>query len=370
MMARLYFSAGEIDKAEDALERVVVEAPDDPEGFVLLGDLALRAQRTAFAELAYDRATLILNHYDANADRQQNLRIRILAGLASVAESRGQYQRAASLLESWIEHEPKSPLAFGSLGRVSFYAEEYGESRTAFARLAEVVDTSPPVEIAMGRLFSENGMYDEAYDEMTAAVVKYADDSRVLLTVSDWAMNNGLLDYAQKTIADALKIDENSLEAQILLARLARYKDDHGTAENLLSALIPLRPNSVLLGDEFARTVAASADENKRKAAMQYAERNFRAMRKNKSPMMLQSIITYAWTLLKNGQAAKAEVVVQSMPDGSSISNENGYYVASIYAGRNKKDVAINMLESLLTEDRPFPMRHKAEQLLLSLKQD
>ena len=367
MMARLYFSAGEIQKAQDALERVTVEAPNDPEGFLLMGDLALSGKRSAFAELAYDRAAQNLKHYDASPDRKRNLRIRILAGLASLAENREQYEHAVSFLTSWIELDPTSPVAHGSLGRVTFHLKEYDEARAAFRQLTEIEPKSPPVEIAMGRLFSEAAMHAEAYTEMTTATKRYSDDTRVLLTVGEWALHNGLLELAQKTVTDALELDQESLEGQVLSARLARYTGDYETAETLLSKLMPLHPNSVLLIDEFARTLATSGNEQKRRAALTHAERNYRVLRKKKSSMMLQALITYAWTLQNNGESHKAQAVVQSLPNGSSISNENGYYVASIYADREKTEVAVEMLKSLLAEDRPFPLRGKAEHLLATL---
>ncbi len=367
MMARLYLSAGKMNEAQQALERVVVQAPDDPEAYVLWGDLALRGKQAAFAEMAYNQAMRVLDRYQVNEDRRQNLRIRVLAGLASLAETREQYQVAVAHLKSWIDTQPNSALAHGSLGRVAFRMKKYDEARAAFQQLTEIAPKSPPVEIAMGRLFAESSMYDEAYAEMMVAVKRYPDDTRVLLTVSEWALNNGLLEIAEKTVTDALALAPKSVESQVLAARLARYSGHDKKAETLLGELMPLRPNSILLADEFARTLASSADPERRRAALQHAERNYRALRTKNSPLLLQAIITYAWALHQNDQSDKALAVVQSLPDGSSISNENGYYVASIFAGRQNHGVAIEMLKSLLAENRNFPLRQKAQDLLATL---
>ncbi len=369
MMARLYLSANEMAKAESSLEQAVIEASEDPEAFVLFGDLALRAKHFAFAEMSYDRAMVNLNEHETLPDRERNLKVRILAGLASVAESRGRPSDAIEHLAAWLKIDPKSPMAYGSLGRVQFKANNYDESRAAFAQLAEIAPSAPPVEIAMGRLFTDAGMDKEAQVEMLRATEKYADEPRALLTVCEWALNNGIFDLAEQTVAKSLELDPESLAGRILLARLTRYNGEYSAAEAQLSKLLPIWPNSGLLADEFARTLAESDDDQKRTAALQHAERNYAAQRKANSPITVQAIVTYALALHKNDQIAKAAAVAQSLPDGSSISNENGYYVADIFASRGKTDVAIKMLQSLLATDRDFPMRDQAEELLATLSQ-
>jgi hypothetical protein len=152
-----------------------------------------------------------------------------------------------------------------------------------------------------------------------------------------------------------------------MAARLARHAGDMQRAESLLSDHVLRSPNSFLVTDEYARTVGTSDDEKKRAAALQYAERNFQEQRKRGADVAVQAIVTYAWALFHNGQQAKAEAIVQTLPDGSSISSENGYFVAAIYAGRGKKDVAVAMLKALLANERPFPGREEATRLLAAL---
>jgi tetratricopeptide (TPR) repeat protein len=367
MMARLYFSINKTEQAESALERVVVEAPDDPEAFVLLGDLSLRAKRLAFAELAYSRANDLLTGYDAIPDRKRNLQIRVLGGLASLSENRRQYEQAAEYLRSWMELDAENPLPLGSLGRVSFLSENYDTARAAFTQLSEIAPKAPPAEIAMGRLYSDAGMHAEALNEMNLAVQKHPADLRALLTVAEWALNNGEMDMAQDNVTASLKLDPQSVPARVLSARLARSAGDVEKAESLLRDLVPLSPNSFIVTDEYARTLATSPDEKKRQAALEYAQQNFQEQQKRGSNVEPQAIVTYAWTLLQNGQHSKSEAVVQTLPDGSVISNENGYFVAAIYAGRGKKDVATSMLKALLANERFFPGRKAAEGLLAEL---
>jgi predicted Zn-dependent protease len=367
MMARLYLSAGDIRKAEATLEGVVVEAPDDPEAFVLLGDLALLSKRYAFADLAYQRARQLLTKYKANQDRKRNLEIRTLAGLSSLGEARGQYDRAAEHLASWLAMDPKSPVALGSLGRVNFRQKKYDEARAAFTKLTAVAQQAPPVEIAMGRLYSDVGMNDEALQQMQIAAKNHAKDVRARVTIAEWAINNGLNAMAKENVDAALSIDEESVAAQVLSARLSRHAGDLAQAESVLNAVVLKSPNAFTATDELARTLAASDNGKKRKTAIEYARRNFQSQQRRKSRAAPHAVITYAWALFRNGQIAEAEKVLQALPDGSKISSENGYYVAKIYAGAGKQTLAINLLKALLSTDCSFPGREQAESLLATL---
>ena len=83
--------------------------------------------------------------------------------------------------------------------------------------------------------------------------------------------------------------------------------------------------------------------------------------------MTVQAMITYARALHKNGDLTKAASVAQALPDGSSISNENGFYIASIYVARGQKEIGKKMLQSILATKRPFPMKEQADALLAEL---
>lgn len=86
--------------------------------------------------------------------------------------------------------------------------------------------------------------------------------------------------------------------------------------------------------------------------------------------MSPQAVVTYAWALFQNGDQVRAEAAAQSLPDGSQLDSENGYFVAAIYAGRGKNEIASQMLKALLNNQRPFPMREQAEALLGKLQEE
>lgn len=367
MMARLYLAGNENTKAEAALEAVVIEAPDDPEAFVLFGDLALRVGRLAYATLAYAHADQLLSDYASNAERKKNLQIRILAGLASTAERQKQYGKAAEHLEAWLKLSPDEALVLGSLGRVQFHAGQTDSARSTFTLLSQSKKSAPPPEIALARLFSDAGRQGEAIEEIETAVEKYPDDPRVVLTAAEWAINNGRIDNAEAYVAKALSLDEDSVPGRVLAARLARYRGELESARAMLQELVVMHPDSSALLDEFSRILIASDSTEDRSTGLKYAERNFRALQKSKTPEKLQALITLAWAHHRNGNARRALALAEALPDGSSISNENGYYVAAIYAGGERRDLATGMLKALLASDTEFPMQQQSQELLTEL---
>lgn len=364
LMALLYLSVGRGADAQAAIDRAVLSEPTDPEAFVLLADLALRNRQHTVAELGYKRGSELLAKYTANPRRAQNLKLRITAGLASLCEVRGQPDLAEKHLKAWIALDPKNALPCGSLGRVLFQQKKYDEARAAFAKLGELDKDAPPVEIALGRLYADAGMAAEARQQMELAVKQRANDVRTRLTVTEWAVSEGLTDLAKENITAALNLDKGSLTAQVLSARLARQSDNVAEAEAILSAAVLRAPNDFSVTNELARVLAVSSDEKKRKAGLDYARRNFQVFANRSTPVGREAAITYAWLLLHNGRSADAEGALNTLPDNSSINSEDAYYAAKIYSQRNRTELAVSALRAALVREVPFPGRVEAQKLL------
>jgi predicted Zn-dependent protease len=367
MLAILYYASGKKAEGQAALENATINDPKDPEAYVLLGDLALRSGQRAYADLAYQRAQGLIKGSDGSPRRLKKLKVRIEAGLASLSESRGQYDDAQQHLLAWKALVPTSPVPVGSLGRVLFHLKKYDEAREAFAELVKIEKDSPPVDIAMGRLYSDAGMQDEALACMTAAVKQGSKDIRIRLSVSEWALQNGHMQLAQECIEAALKMDKSSVSGQVLAARMARQLGEVEKAESILQAAVLSSPNQFAITNEFARTLAMSSDEDKWKTGLKYAEQNFRLYKNQATGTGLEAAVTYAWLLARNGQSTKAEAALHTLPDKSSISSENAYYAARIYLENNKPDLAANALRATLSSEVAFPGKEQARKLLAEL---
>lgn len=361
LLAMLHMSANQRSEAEAALEQATINAPLDAEAFVLVGDIALREQRLLLADLAYDRAQRILEGQSVDSFRLRILRTRTEAGLASLSEVRKQYATALKHIEAWQKLDDKNPLLWGSLGRVRFHLGDYVAARTAFAELLKQEPNAPPVDVSMGRLYSEMGNAGEAQKCMEAALKTDGKDIRTQLTVAEWGLTNGVMGMAKSSTEAALKLDPSSVGGQVLMGRLARYEGDAPRARELLTASILKSPNEVAISNELARALAVSAEESQRKAGLDYATRNYRLKIDQNSASGREAIMTYAWLLLQNGKPEDAEKMLFTLPNASSVSSENAYIAALIYKARGRDQLAIQALRAALSSGMPFPGRTEAD---------
>ena len=368
MLAYLFMTANRRPEAEVALERALLLVPADPEAYIVLSDIAMREQHFGLADLGYQQARKLVKDYEANPKRAANMQIRIEAGQASIAESRAQFDKAKELLQAWIALEPKNPVPTGSLGRISFREKDYEGARKWFDKLHELDSSAPPADIAMGQLFSDAGMRDKALASMKAALDgPDGKDIRTQASVGEWALNGGMVELAQQTIAAALKTDKDSVVANVLTARLARQNGKFADAEAILNNLVLRSPNQFFATNELARTLAANADKKKQATGLQYAARNYQQLGKRQIPEAREAIMTYAWLLSVNGRTKEAAVILNSLPNGSTISAENSYYAAKIYATQGDRITAIGALKASLAPKIDFPGRTDAEALLMEL---
>ena len=367
LLAMLHFSANQRDAAEQSLEQATINDPKDPEAFLLVGDLAFRERRMLLADLAYERAQRLLEPMTGESWRLQVLRKRLYAGLASLAESRKQYDVALTHLQAWQKLDPKNPIVLGSLGRVSFHRGDAVAARAAFTELLKIEPEAPPVEVAMGRLYTDAGNMEEALKSMTAVLKTNAEDLRTLLTVGEWAINNGQTAMSKECVTAALKKDPASTGGQVLAGRMARYELDPKRAETILTTAILKAPNEFAISNELARALALSDDEKQRKAGLDYAVRNYRMLRTRGNDASRESTMTYAWLLLKNNQVEEAEKALHSLPDLSPVSSENAYYAAMIYKARGRDQLAKDALRAAIGSGTSFPAREEAQRLLKDL---
>jgi len=367
-LAVLYLSTGRTALATAAIDMAVTNDGDDPEAYVLLADLALKDAQRTVADLGYAKGKTLLEGITKFPKRHEALTIRIHAGMASLAETRGQFAKAEQHLKDWEQVVPDSPVIAGSLGRVYFRQEKYDQAREMFSKLAELEPNSAPVEIVMGRLFGESGMKEQATQEMRSAAELYPDDVRVRLSLASRAIETGNLSLLKENVEAAKRLKPKAAEVGVITAKLQQLEGDTETAEETASAVVLAHPNSFSAVDELARILAKSEDEDQRKLGLQYARRNYNAVGKTKTQAAVNAIITYAWTLFRNNRSADAEVVLRSVPAGSRIGPQETYYSGLIYLARGQKAAAQSALAAALASNGLFPGRQDCEKQLGKLR--
>jgi len=367
-LAILYLSTSRTALATAALDSAVTNNPEDPEAYVLLADLALKDAQRTVADLGYSKGKALLEGITKFPKRHEALTIRVHAGMASLAEIRGQFSKAEEHLKDWEQVVPDSPVITGSLGRIYFKQGKYEQAREMFSKLAKLEPNSAPMEIVMGRLFGESGMKEEATQEMRTAARLYPDDVRVRLAIASRAIKTGNLSLLKENVEAAKKLNPKAAEVGIITAKLQHLEGDTETAEKTASAVVLAHPNSVTAVDELARILAESEDGNQRKLGLQYARRNYNVVGKTKTKAAVNAIITYAWTLFRNNRSADAEVVLRSVPVGSRIGPQETYYSGLIYLARGQTAAAQSALAAALASNAMFPGRQDCEKQIAQLR--
>lgn len=370
MLTLMLLSVNQPDRARKSLEEAAINDPQDPEAYLVMADLALREGNLIAAKLGYQQSLELTKLLKTTERRAKSLKARATAGLASLSEARKLYGEAAEYLTQWHAIDSGNPVPIGSLGRVYFLAGKYTEAEEQFLTLEKMDKDSPPMEIAMGRLFASNAMQDKARTYMTAAIAKHPDDIRSRLTVAEWAIGLGDLELAEEQIRRSLQIDANSVTAKVLQGRVYRQRGDFMNAAAMLETTILEAPDRFTAANELARTLASSNDEKKRRLGLDYARRNFQLYAQQANQYSAEAIFTYAFLLHRNGRSEDAEMALLALPNGTTISNENAYYAAQVYDARGKTAMALNALQAALAGDKTFPGYAEAEAMLERLEKD
>lgn len=368
MYAKLAIALGRLDVGRAALEQAVIDDPDDPEAYIILGNLAFREQRLTYAQLSFSYAGLVLERYERNSLRKQDMEARITAGKAAVAEARRQWKTALTHLQSLIELDPKSADAHRRLAICQFNLKQYDEAIESFRQAHRLNQRLALPEISMGLLYTAIGEIDQARQLMQAAVEVADKDPLTLLAASNWALGIGDLELARSTAEAAVNLDEASLAARLALATVARIDGKLDEAERLLTAVHMDDPNNFSAINQLALTLIAGEDETAHRKALAYAQLNSRAHSDRRQASGREAAVTMAWILFRLGHEAEADKELNSIINAGTLSDESAYYAARIFHARGNTDTAKAILARALARSAAFAHRDDAEKLFAEME--
>ena len=365
ILAQLFSQANIPMGVRNALEQTVVESADDPEAYVIMGDIALRERQVTAASLLYAKAASLMAKFDKSAKRKGLLQPRVYSGLASVAEARADWAGAQKQLETWLTLEPKSALAMQRLARCLFQQKK---PTSALAMLRDAAKADPEVltpEAILAGFYERADPPDRenANKSMAAALVAAPKDIKTWLVAGQHALETGQLEEAQKRAAFAMDLDGKSLDAKILRGVIALFQKDYKAAELYFESAHLQSPGNFAASNNLALALIEQKDESKKRRALEYAEANARQFPKN-----AEAASTYGWALYKLGRLDEAEQALRAAASGGTFSADTAYYIARVSFERGRESEAKQLLESALKSTGPFSQRQEAKALLERLK--
>ncbi len=351
ILATFFFAANRVPAGRQALEKAVQDAPDDPEAYLMMGEIALREGQWTEAGLLFDKAAPLAAAYKGDAERTKKMQIRVQAGQATVAEAREQWEPAQKYLQAWVKLDPKSGAAHHRLGRALFHTDQkaaYTELQTA----AKMDAKSPSAEVTVAKLFQlkANNETTEAQKKvnrdyadkwMQSAVTQSPKDLKVRLEVGQWLWENGRYADAKKQADEALKLDPNSLEALLLSGLVSRYSKDYGAAAEYFQRAYNQSPSNVAAGAQLALSLVEQNDEAKKRKALEYIDS---LMKQN--PRSAEIAAAAGWICYRLGRLDDAERLLQAAANSGSVNLDTLYIMAKLSADRGNLNQAKQLLQA------------------------
>ena len=367
MMATLWLSVKQVAAARAELDQTVTKFPDDPEPFLVLGDLAFQERMVTDAAVLFDRAEELAAKFDSNAKRKRDFEIRCHAGKAAVHEARGQWETALADIQKWVEIDPDSASAKQRLGSAYFQLDKPDEALTAFGEAHDLDGKLPRKEMLLARLYDQGKKVDKARKLVEAAVQAAPEDAAVRLGAANWFLAHGDTVAARENGDKALDLDPKNLEARIVNGTIARVARDFESASKLFGEAHSQSPRNFVASDSLALVLAELPQKENVQRALEIAETNV-AMVKDNPQLQVASLTTLSWVLYKLGRMADAEKILAQVSQNNSLTADGAYYIAQILSDKGEKEQAQRLLEQLMTNDPIFANRKAAEDLQAELK--
>ncbi len=231
IMARWFAQANVPMGVRWVLERAVVDAPGDPEAYVLIGNIALSERRVTEAQLLYEKADSLMAGWKGNAKRKDALLPQIQSGLAATYENRDDWAGAQKHLEAWLKLDPKNIEALQRLAQCLFQQKKVPEALEGLKEAAKIEPDLLTPEATLAQWFARTGDKVNARKWMIDALNAAPKDPKTRLVAAQWAWETGQLDEAKQQADAALRLDPKYFEAKNFRGVIAVFQKDYRTAE-------------------------------------------------------------------------------------------------------------------------------------------
>ena len=363
IMAQFFAQAKNMAGVRSALEQSVIDVPDDPQAYLILGDLALRERRITEARLLFEKAEGLLSQWQGSAKRKESMMPQLYGGLAATAEIRGEWDKAQKLLVAWLELDYDNAAALQRLAQCQFRTDNVESALQSLRAAAKVNADMLLPEAILAQWSARSGDQQGAKKWLIDALTTAPKDAKVRLVASQWAWENGQLEEAEKQAEAALQLAPSYYSALNLRGVIALFRKDYAAAEKYFESAHLQAPTDVAASNNLALALVEQNDVEKRRLALHYAEANVR-----ERPQSPEVYATYGWVLYKLGRLRDAEEALQKAVSGGKLTPETAYYLANVLADSGRGEDAIRFLQLALKTTAPFAQREDAQELLDQLQ--
>jgi len=373
LRARMFLLNNDVQNARVDLEQAIREAPEDPEAYLLLGDMAFTEGRFTECGLLFEKAASVVEAFDGDAKRKQKSQSRVFAARAALAETRGEWEQARDYINQWLALDSQDSNAHARMGRVLFELNEPEEALKEFeiaeqSAAPERRERFTPAPVALGRLYEQRKDREKADHWMQYAIAKRGSDVKTWLSIARWLWDTGRYDEARSHADKAIELESKSVEANLLRGVIARFDQEPADAEKFLEVAYFGSPSHFQASNQLALVLAEQEDPQKKKRAAELAAVNLERLPRN-----ADALSTMGWVMYRDGQMAEAEKHLgrARAATGGRITPDLAFYMACVFRDKNEARVARDLIDTALKQSAsvPFVYRPQAEKLLAELQQ-
>ncbi len=356
-------AANQAVMARNALERAVVSAPNDPEAYQLLGELAIRNRDVTEASLLFEKVMALVRESKTPSARVAAVKRRALAGLAAVAKARQDWAGEQTQLEALIAEEPKNAVALQQLGNALFMQKKEDLALEKLREAVKLNDTLLGPEATLAQWYHEAGDEKNAGKWMLEAIKANPRDAKTRIVSAQWSYDIGKLDQAEEQAKAAVQLDAESLNAQLIRGAVALMRKDFKTAQEFYEKAHLQAPSNLDATNNLALALVSQEEESKRRLGAEYAQINARVY-----PDQSEAVATLGWALYRLGRVEEADANLRRAVAMARPSPNVFYYLARVAADRGRRDDARMFLQQpSMKSPAPYLMRKEAETLLEEL---
>jgi len=359
VMAQWFAKAEFGDAVRATLEMATEETPEDPEAYLLLGEIALRQRHLTAAELLLQRGREKLTRYTVNPERKKTMESSYFRNLIALSEARSRWTAMEDAINKRIQLDGESSVLLRQKGVALFQQRKDNEARALFVRAdrleANAEQKGLPTEAAMSQLYLLRGDRDNARKSLTEALAKYPKSKEVLMLSIQMRINDDQLEEAQRLAQRLFAEDPNSESVKRLRGTISLYLSDYAGAERLFQEMVTANPNDHQAVNGLTLALCEQNNAEKLRRAVEYAKNNLTRLPDNSD-----YAATLGWVLLKNNKVEEATQALRQSAAGGQISAAAAYYFAVLARQTGKPDEAKKLLEAALSSTSPFAKRRDA----------
>lgn len=355
-LAKLQIESGRLGDAIAGLDQFLISSPNNPEGYLALGEIAVKTQRLTDANLLLAQANRLCDDGKLSKAREPMVMPGLLILRAEVAERRRQWDEADAFYSKLIALNSANAEPKWRQGRMWVLKGDVEAGVAAMVEARKKDANLPSPEMTAATILA-TGPDDSQTEKWFKAGIK-SDRTNVNYWAAylQWMLIHDRARDVRQTIDKLAPEVRRERAIAILDGLTARYLNDLGAAETIFSSLHQANPDDLEAADQLALVLAESKDEGKRARALQLCEVNLR-----KAPGVENAVATAAWVQFKLGSVDVADRLLGELASRISLSPQTAYYVSQVLKAKGNQADATKVLKLAISSPGIFVERELAK---------